>query len=66
MARVCLTYLGQKHKTLNVLNELGLSWNIAEKRILPEFRLIELKLRSIEPGRIALLILHQLNPTLHK
>ena len=31
-----------KHKTLNVLNELGLSWKFAEKRILPEIRLIEL------------------------
>ena len=60
MARVCLIYLGQKHRTLNVLNELELSWNSAEKRILPEFRLIEPKLRSIELGRIALLILHQL------
>ena len=47
---VYLIYLGQKHKTLNVLNELGLSWNSIEKCILPEFQLIEPKLRSIEPG----------------
>ena len=60
VARVCLIYLRQKYKILNVLNELGLSWNSTEKRILPEFRLIEPKLRSIEPGRIALLILQQL------
>ena len=32
MARVCLIYLGQKYKTLNVLNELGLSWKSAEKK----------------------------------
>ena len=36
--------LKAKHKTLNVLNELGLSWNYAEKHILPEIRLIEPKL----------------------
>ena len=44
MARVCLIYLGKKHKTLNVLNELGLSWKSAEYNILPE-------IRSIEPSR---------------
>ena len=60
MDRVCLIYLGQQHKTLNVLNKLGLSWNSTEKRILPDFRWIEPKLRSIEPGRNALSILHQL------
>ena len=49
-----------KHKILNVLNELGLSWNSAEKRFLPDFRLIEPKLRSIKLGRIALMNLHQL------
>ena len=41
---------GAKHETLNVLNKLGLSWKSAEKRILPEIRSIESKLRSIEPG----------------
>ena len=30
-----------KHKTLNVLNELGLSQKFVEKRILPEIRSIE-------------------------
>ena len=40
--------------------QLGLSWKSVEKCILLEFRLIELKLRSIEPGQIALLILQQL------
>ena len=34
----------QKHKTLNVLNELGLSWKSAKERVLHDFRLIE-------PGR---------------
>ena len=33
-----------KHKTLNVLNELGMSWKSVEKRILPEIRSIEPKL----------------------
>ena len=33
VARVCLIYLGQKHKTLNILNKLGLNWNSTEKRI---------------------------------
>ena len=42
-----------KHKTPNVLNELGLSWNSAEERILPEIRSIEPKLQLIEPGRNA-------------
>ena len=60
VARVCVIDLGQKHKTLNVLNELELSWNSAEKPILLEFQLIEPKLRSIELGQIALLILHKL------
>ena len=54
MARVCLIYLGQKYKTLNVLNKIGLSWNIAEKKILPEIRSIEPVLRSIELGRKSL------------
>ena len=61
MARVCLIYLGQKFKTLNVLNELGLSWKFAEKRILLDFWSIEPKFRSIEPGRNAHLILQQLD-----
>ena len=42
-----------KHKTPNVLNELGLSWKSAEERILPEIRSIEPKLQLIEPGRNA-------------
>ena len=42
-----------KHKTPNVLNELGLSWKSVEERILPEIRSIEPKLQLIEPGRNA-------------
>ena len=37
MARVFLIYLGQKYKTLNVLNELGLSWKSVEKTFCPRF-----------------------------
>ena len=39
-----------KTKNPKRFNELGLSWNFAEKRILPDFRLIEPKLILIEPG----------------
>ena len=42
-----------KHKTPNVLNELGLRWKSVEERILPEIRSIEPKLQLIEPGRNA-------------
>ena len=45
--------LGAKRKILNVLNELGLSWKSAKKRILPEIRSIKPKLRLIKLGRNA-------------
>ena len=61
MVRVCLIYLGQKYKTLNVLNELGLSWKSAENNILLEIRLVEPVLRSIEPGRKSLILLQPLD-----
>ena len=35
MAKVFLVYLGQKYKTLNILNKLGLSWKSAKNNILP-------------------------------
>ena len=53
------TWLGLAFYTSNKLEnpkrfkQLGLSWKSAEKRILPEIRSIEPKLRLIEPGRNA-------------
>ena len=61
MAKICLIYLGKKYKTLNVLNELGLSWKSAENNVLPEIRSIEPVLRSIEPGRKSLILLQPLD-----
>ena len=40
---------------------LRLSWKILQKNILPEIRSIKSKLRSIEPGQNAHLILQQLD-----
>ena len=37
VVRVCLIYLGQKYKTLNILNKLGLSWNSTENAFCPNF-----------------------------
>ena len=65
MARICLIYLGQKHKTLNILNERGLSSNSAEKHILPEIRSIKSVLRSIEQGQKSLILLQPLDSNLH-
>ena len=61
MARVCLIYLGQKHKTLNVLNELGLNWKSTENNILPEIRSIKPILRSIKPSRKSPILLQPLD-----
>ena len=47
-----LLYLRQNIKSYTS-NELGLSWKILQKNILPEFRSIESNSQSIEPDRIA-------------
>ena len=57
---VYLLYLGQIRNPKNVLKQLGLSWKILQKSILPELRLIE-------PGRNALTFFALSSiPTLHK
>ena len=51
MARVYLIYLEKKYKTLNILNELGLSWKSAENNILLEIQSIESVLQSINRAK---------------
>ena len=41
--------------------DLGLSWKILQKNILPDFRSIESNSRSIKPDQIAQWILQQLD-----
>ena len=46
-------YIYDKLENPKHFKQLELSWKFAEKRILPEIRSIEPKLRLIEPGRNA-------------
>ena len=61
--KTCLgfpSYTGRSRSETLILNGLGLSWKICRKNILPEIWSINPNLQSIELGRNALSILHQL------